>query len=91
MSTNELSSSKRDVYATVTSQIITAIAELGAAFTCAHLGLSTEPREDHAEYIQSWLRVLKADKRAIFTAATKAQQAADYLVKWAGRLAEVAA
>src|SRR6266566_3845722 len=31
------------------------IAELGAAFTCAHLGLSTEPREDHAAYIQSWL------------------------------------
>jgi antirestriction protein ArdC len=57
------------------------IAELGAAFVCAHLGLSTEPREDHAEYIQSWLRVLKADKRAIFTAASKAQQACDWLVK----------
>jgi len=57
------------------------IAELGAAFTCAHLGLSTEPREDHAQYLQSWLRVLKADKRAIFTAASKAQQAADWLVQ----------
>ena len=57
------------------------IAELGAAFTCAHLGLSTEPREDHAQYIQSWLRVLKADKRAIFTAASKAQQAADWLTQ----------
>ena len=56
------------------------IAELGAAFVCAHLGLSTEPRADHAEYIQSWLRVLKADKRAIFTAASKAQLAADYLI-----------
>ncbi len=70
------------------------IAELGAAFTCAHLGLSTEPREDHAQYLQSWLRVLKADKRAIFTAASKAQQAADYLVKRSGsteRTAEVAA
>ena len=60
------------------------IAELGAAFTCAHLGLSTEPREDHAQYLQSWLRVLKADKRAIFTAASKAQQAADWLVQRAG-------
>lgn len=70
------------------------IAELGAAFVCAHLGLSTEPREDHAEYIQSWLRVLRADRRAIFTAASKAQQAADYLIKRAGesvRYAEVAA
>jgi antirestriction protein ArdC len=70
------------------------IAELGAAFTCAHLGLSTEPREDHAQYIQSWLRVLKADKRAIFSAASKAQHAADFMVLRAGnsvRYAEVAA
>jgi len=57
------------------------IAELGAAFTCAHLELSTEPRADHAEYIQSWLRVLRADKRAIFTAASKAQQACDWLIQ----------
>jgi antirestriction protein ArdC len=57
------------------------VAELGAAFTCAHLGLSTEPRADHAQYIQSWLRVLKADKRAIFTAASKAQQACDWLTQ----------
>jgi antirestriction protein ArdC len=69
------------------------IAELGAAFTCAHLGLSTEPREDHAQYLQSWLRVLKADKRAIFTAASKAQQAADWLTQRAAvpAAAEVAA
>src|SRR5436305_15042165 len=57
------------------------IAELGAACVCAQLGLSTEPREDHGQYIQSWLRVLQADKRAIFTAASKAQQACDWLVK----------
>ena len=70
------------------------IAELGAAFTCAHLGLSTEPRADHAQYIQSWLKVLKADTRAIFTAASKAQQATDWLIARAGesvRAAEVAA
>ena len=69
------------------------IAELGAAFTCAHLGLSTEPREDHAQYLQSWLRVLKADKRAIFTAASKAQQAADWLTQRASSasVSEVAA
>ncbi len=62
------------------------IAELGAAFTCAHLGLSTEPREDHAQYIQSWLKVLKADKRAIFTAASKAQQACDWLIQKSGMI-----
>jgi antirestriction protein ArdC len=65
------------------------IAELGAAFTCAHLGLSTEPREDHAQYIQSWLRVLKADSRAIFTAASKAQQSTDWLMARAGESAHV--
>jgi antirestriction protein ArdC len=70
------------------------IGELGAAFTCAHLGLSTEPREDHSQYIACWLKVLKADKRAIFTAASKAQQAADFMIQRAGesvRTAEVAA
>jgi len=66
------------------------IAELGAAFTCAHLGLSTEPREDHAQYIQSWLRVLKADSRAIFTAASKAQHATDWLIARAGESARTA-
>jgi len=60
------------------------IAELGAAFTCAHLGLSTEPREDHAQYINSWLKVLRADSKAIFTAASKAQQATDWMIAHAG-------
>jgi antirestriction protein ArdC len=36
-------------------------------------------REDHAAYIASWLKVLKNDRRAIFTAASHAQRAADYL------------
>jgi antirestriction protein ArdC len=66
------------------------VAELTAAFTLAHLELSSEPRPDHAQYIASWLKVLKADRRAIFTAASKAQQAADYLIEQSGR-AEVAA
>lgn len=55
------------------------VAELGAAFLCADLGITPEVRPDHAAYLQSWLKVLKADKRAIFTAATQAQKAADYL------------
>jgi len=66
------------------------VAELTAAFVCAHLGLSSEPRPDHAQYIASWLRVLKADKRAIFTAASKAQQAADFMIQHSQTLAEVA-
>src|SRR5204863_9941993 len=55
------------------------VAELGAAFLCADLDLALEPREDHASYIANWLKVLKNDNRAIFTAASHAQRAADYL------------
>jgi antirestriction protein ArdC len=55
------------------------VAELGAAFLCADLGITPEVREDHAAYIASWLTVLKGDKRFIFTAAGHAQRAADYL------------
>lgn len=55
------------------------VAELGAAFLCADLGVTPEVRDDHAAYIASWLDVLKHDKRFIFTAAGHAQRAADYL------------
>jgi antirestriction protein ArdC len=55
------------------------VAELGAAFLCADLGLSLEDREDHASYIGSWLKVLKDDKRAVFEAAAHAQRAVDFL------------
>ncbi|TRW95224.1 DUF1738 domain-containing protein [Paracoccus sp. M683] len=55
------------------------VAELGAAFLCADLALTPEPGEGHAAYIQSWLKVLRDDKRAIFSAAAHAQRAADFL------------
>jgi antirestriction protein ArdC len=55
------------------------VAELGAAFLCADLGITPEVREDHAAYLAHWLQVLKQDKRAIFTAAAAAQRAADTL------------
>jgi antirestriction protein ArdC len=55
------------------------VAELGAAFLCAQLGITPEVREDHAAYLGHWLTVLKEDKRAIFSAAAHAQRAADYL------------
>ena len=55
------------------------VAELGAAFLCADLGIANTPRPDHAAYISHWLTVLKTDKKAIFTAASKAAQAVDYL------------
>jgi antirestriction protein ArdC len=55
------------------------VAELGAAFLCASLELTPEPRDEHASYIDSWLKALRDDKRAIFHAAAHAQRAADYL------------
>ena len=55
------------------------VAELGSAFLCADLGLSPEPREDHAPYIASWLKALDGDPRAVATAATRAQRAVDFL------------
>lgn len=54
-------------------------AELGAAFLCADLELTPQIREDHAPFIPEWLKVLKEDKRAIFSAAAHAQKAADFL------------
>lgn len=55
------------------------IAELGAAFLCADLGVSNEPRDDHAQYLASWLKVMKEDSRAIFKAASAAEKACDML------------
>ena len=55
------------------------VAELGSAFLCADLGITPEVRDDHAAYIASWLKVLKDDKRFVFSAASHAQRAADYL------------
>jgi antirestriction protein ArdC len=55
------------------------VAELGSAFLAADLELTPEVRDDHAAYIGSWIKVLKDDKRAIFTAASHAQRAADFL------------
>lgn len=55
------------------------VAELGAAFLCADLGVNTDLRDDHACYIASWLNVLRRDRRAIFTAAAQAERAAEYL------------
>jgi antirestriction protein ArdC len=67
------------------------VAELGAAFLSADLGLTPEPREDHAAYIGNWLNVLKNDKRAIFTAASHAQRAADFIAAFAAPVQQEAA
>ena len=55
------------------------VAELGSAFLCADLSLTPEDRDDHAAYIESWLKVLKEDKRAVFSAASHASKAVEFL------------
>lgn len=57
------------------------VAELGACFLGATLGFEPVTREEHAAYIQSWLKVLKDDKRLIFQAASYAQKAVEYLMQ----------
>ena len=53
------------------------VAELCAAFLCAEFGFDGDVR--NAGYIASWIELLKADKRAFFTACSHASKAADYL------------
>jgi antirestriction protein ArdC len=55
------------------------VAEIGAAFLCAELGVTQDVRPDHAAYVANWLTLLKSDDKAIFTAAAKASQAVAYL------------
>ncbi|PKP92518.1 MAG: antirestriction protein ArdC [Alphaproteobacteria bacterium HGW-Alphaproteobacteria-16] len=54
------------------------VAELGSAFLCAALGIV--PTVRHADYLGSWLDVLREDNRAIFRAASAASKAADWLL-----------
>src|SRR3546814_19674617 len=52
---------------------------MGSAFLCAALGIV--PTVHHADYIASWLEVLREDNRAIFRAASAATKAADWLLR----------
>jgi antirestriction protein ArdC len=53
------------------------VAEIGAAFLCAEFGFDVVSRS--AAYLDSWLKAIKDNPRAIFTAASKASKAAEYL------------
>ncbi len=60
------------------------VAELCAAFVGAVIGLPGDNIEDHAAYIESWLKALRDNPSAFLTAAAKAQLAADYLLRFMG-------
>jgi len=55
------------------------IAELGAAFLCAKLGISNQPRPDHVQYIRHWQKRIRDDARAIFKASASAEKAVEFL------------
>ncbi len=55
------------------------VAELGAAFILADLGIARVPHSNHAAYCASWAPLLRADPHALATAATQGSRAADYL------------
>lgn len=55
------------------------VAEIGSAFLCAELGITQDTRPDHAQYLAQWLKLLKDDSRAVFTAAARASEAVAYL------------
>ncbi len=55
------------------------VAELGAAFVLATLGLAAEPHTNHAAYMAGWLPLVRDDPRALVTAASLASKAAQFL------------
>ncbi|MCC8937082.1 hypothetical protein H8A99_11450 [Bradyrhizobium sp. Arg68] len=59
-----------------------------AAFVCATLHI--RPTVRHADYIGSWLDVLRSDSRAVFRAASKPSRAADFLSAFTGQASDSA-
>jgi antirestriction protein ArdC len=57
------------------------VAELGSAMICGAIGLEAKPREDHAQYIKSWLSCLRGDNKFVISAASHAQKAADFALE----------
>jgi len=61
------------------------VAELGSCFLSAHTGVSVGFNDNHAQYLAGWLRIMKGDKNAVITAASKAQAAVDMLLANVGQ------
>ena len=57
------------------------VAEIASAFLSSELQITQDTRPDHAKYLAHWLKLMKDDSRAIFTAAAKANEAVSYLKK----------
>jgi antirestriction protein ArdC len=62
-----------------------------AAFLCSELGITNDPRPDHAQYLVQYLAILRNDKKAIFTAAAAASAATDFILAFSRKGQEEAA
>ena len=67
------------------------VAEIGAVFMSVQFGVSPAPRPDHAQYLNNWIAALKAEPRVIFTAASQAQKAVDFIAEAAAHDRAIAA
>ncbi len=67
------------------------VAEFGAAFLCAKIGVTNALRDDHQQYLKHWVSLLKEDNKALFRAASAAEKAASYLTNLAPAQSEQAA
>ncbi len=57
------------------------VAELGAAFLCAELGIGNSPREDHAQYLNHWISQIRNRRSALLNAAVKAEAAVNFITR----------
>ena len=65
------------------------VAEIGSAYLMALLGMEATPQKQHAQYLKSWIEILKDDPTAIQRAASQAQKAVDYLISQSPKLQEL--
>ena len=65
------------------------VAEIGSAYLMAILGMEATPQPQHAQYLKSWIKILKDDPSAIQRAASQAQKAVDYLISQSPKLQEL--
>jgi antirestriction protein ArdC len=65
------------------------VAEIGSAYLMALLGMEATPQKQHAQYLKSWIEILKDDPTAIQRAASQAQKAVDYLIAQSPKLQEL--
>lgn len=54
------------------------VAELGSCFIATHLNITSHPREDHAHYLNSWIKCLEENEDAIWKASSLASKATEY-------------